>query len=75
MFKFIKYRDETRLQILSDSAAVFFGKFYICNQDEHLITLRNENLKYSVFGNGLYIAAVTGPKTVIMGKIERIEFI
>ena len=74
MFKAVKYRDETRLHVISDTSAVFYGTFVICNQDERVIVLKNGELKYTLFGTDLVIAAVTRPKTVIKGKIERIEF-
>ena len=73
MFGLKKYRDETRLNIVSNNIAIFYGYFVICSNDDGLIVIKNNELRYSVYGSDLVISDVKRPKTVIKVKIERIE--
>ena len=74
MSSFLKYKDESYINIIYNKTAVFYGSFIVCFQDENMIVLKNKDIKYSLFGSGLSVAAVSRPKTVIKGIIERIEF-
>ena len=74
MSSFFKYKDESYINIIYNKTAVFYGSFIVCFQDENMIVLKNKDIKYSLFGSGLSVAAVSRPKTVVKGIIERIEF-
>ena len=74
MSGFLKYKDESYINIIYNKTAVFYGSFIVCFQDENMIVLKNKDIKYSLFGSGLSVAAVSRPKTVVKGIIERIEF-
>lgn len=74
MSSFLKYKDESYINIIYNKTAVFYGSFIVCFQDENMIVLKNKDIKYSLFGSGLSVAAVSRPKTVVKGIIERIEF-
>ena len=74
-FKFMKYFDESRVHMISNCSAEFYGSFVICSHDEHLISLKSNSSLYSVYGSNLYIAVITKPRIIIKGKIERIDFI
>ena len=75
LFGLIKYKAEPRFHVISNSTAVFYGEFLLSRQDECLISLKSDLGSYTVFGSGLSIAAITKPKTVIKGKIERVDII
>ena len=74
MSGFLKYKDESYINIIYNKTAVFYGSFIVCFQDENMIVLKNKDIKYSLFGSGLSVSAVSRPKTVVKGIIERIEF-
>ena len=51
MSGFLKYKDESYINIIYNKTAVFYGSFIVCFQDENMIVLKNKDIKYSLFGS------------------------
>ena len=71
----LKYSDQVSFSVTDGRIAVFYGGFHLDDQSENIITLKCGDISYRIFGSGLCVAAISKPRCVVSGRIERIELI
>ena len=72
---FLKYSEQVSFQVTDGKTAVFYGGFLLDDHADNIITLKCGGIIYRIFGSDLCVAAISKPKCIITGKIERIELI
>ena len=75
LFGLIKYKNECQIQVISNTTAVFYGDFVLTRQEEYIVSLKSDFISYSVFGSDLTVAAISKPRTVVRGLIERVDIL
>lgn len=71
----LKYSDQVSFSVTDGRIAVFYGGFHLDDQSENIITLKCGDISYRIFGSGLCVAAISKPRCVVSGRIERIELV
>ena len=75
MISFHKYYDKPEIRVLDNEIVEFNGTFSLYDQGDNYITMSGYKSKYIIFGSCLEIIAISTPKTIIKGKIERLEIL